>query len=483
MFDWFRSYFSPFGGLQENSKPLPEPTSKQLREALAYVDPSKLIAGWKITPYNPSWLVSRKGLSVFDQMRKDEQVKAAMFFKKNSVLASGWEVVSPGDEPADWEPTRFVKYVLENLYGGFHNFLLYKVMSSLDYGYFIGERLYADVDEGEWKGKLALQKVNHLKPHYLDFITDPFGVLLGLRQQIANRSALEDLPPGKFVIYSYAKQFENFYGTSDLESAYRPWWSKENTYKWLCICLERYGMPPLFALYNANVYSPTMVEELKKVVKNIQNATLGVLPRGSKDDLEFFSQQLGAQSFSIFLEAMKRFDGDIARSILVPSLLGLTPDENVGSLARSGTHFDSFMQIILNLQQDIAVNAINTQVIPQLCDLNFANIDAYPIFRFLNFKDSERLKIFETWSTMVAGGVVNRVEDDETHIRKNLGFPENDQPEIKPLPSQQKASGETSGPDEGKGKKEEKEEPGAEKKLSDDQFEKFMSELFQAREV
>ena len=412
-----------------------EPSKADMQRALAYVDPSRLTAQWNTTPYNPGWLVTRKGMQIYDTMKRDEQVKAALKFKTDSVLASGWEVVSPGDQDEDWEVTRFARDALNLLPGGW-NTVLVNTLSALAYGFSAQERLYEQRDVGEWKGKLFLNRVQSIRPHFIDFVTDPFGQLLGVTQQLTG-SVGDPLPPAKFIIFSHTKEFGNFYGTSDLEACYRSWWTKDNAYKWLAITLERYGMAPLFAMYDPNSYQGNAVEELKKVVKNIQNASLGVIPRSTKDSLELWSQSLNKGSSELFLMALDRFDQHIARAILVPDLVGMSSNTGqTGSLARSRTNFDSFMQVVTQLQNDVAAQTMNAQVIPQLCDLNFPSLQSYPVFRFLPFSDDRRLELMTTWAALVGGQVVNKIEDDETHIRKVMGFPDNENPEVLPNPVQ-----------------------------------------------
>ena len=410
-----------------------EPSKADMQRALAYVDPSRLTASWAISPYNPSWLVTRKGLQIYDAMKRDEQVKAALKFKTDSVLASGWEVVSPGDQKEDWEVTRFAKDALDFVPGGW-NLALTNILSALAYGFSISERVYDERVLGEWKGKLVLSRVQSIKPHYIDFLTDEFGVLKGVVQQLTGHSN-DPLPPAKFILYAHAREFGNYYGTSDLEAAYRPYWVKDNAYKWLAITLERYGMAPLFAMYDPNAYQGNMVEELKKIVKNIQSTSMGVIPRSSKDALEFWSQNLNKGSSELFLAGIDRFDQHIARAILVPELLGMSSNTGqTGSLARSQTNAGSFLQVILQLQQSIAGEVMNAQVIPQLCDLNFPSLQSYPVFRFLPMTDEKRLEIITAWASLVGGQVVNKIEDDEVHIRKVLGFPDNENPEVLPNP-------------------------------------------------
>ena len=424
------------GALGAKFAPPTAPSARQLQTPLAYVDPSRLTQGWVQSPYNPGWLVTRKGMGIYDTMRRDEQVKAALQFKKSSVIASGWEVVSPGGQEEDWEVTQFVRDTLLQVNGGWHA-VLTNILGALDYGFSVGERIYKEAEQGEWKGKVVLSRVQSIKPHFIDFNVDEYGVLLSLSQQMAGL-AQKDLPKEKFVIYTYQSQFGNFYGTADLEAAYRAWWTKDNAYKWLAVALERFGLPPLFAMYDPNAYQGNQIEELKKVITRIQNATLGVIPRATPDALEFWNGASGKASVDMFLQSLDRFDQHIARALLVPAMIGMAADDgSTGSLARSETHASSFLRVISELQQDIAVGVVNAQVIPQLCDLNWPKLDAYPLFRFLPFTDEQRLEVVKTWSELVGAKVVGRIEDDETHIRKSLGFPENEDVVIEPLPEPQ----------------------------------------------
>lgn len=409
-------------------------TQAQMTQALTFVDPSRLIAAKLFRPYNPSVLVTRKGLNVFDAMKQDEQVKACLMFRKHALLAPGWSIVSPADKPEDWEVTKFVRDCLEHLPGGMDR-ALRKILLGIDYGYSITEKVYGP-GEGELEGKVVLKSLNSAKPHYFDFEVDPHGKILGLLQRyVPGQQTQILLPPNKFIIYSHDTEFENAYGRSELEAVYRAWWVKDNAYKWLATLLERYGMPPLFLFYNPNDYQASDVSALKNIVKNIQNATLGVIPRSSKEGLEFWSANLTGNAKDVFVGAMSRFDEDIAKGLLQPSMIGFSTEGGggVGSMARSNVHWKAFLFVVEATQRDVSMNAINDQLIPQLCDLNFPNLKTYPKFQFGRLDDKAEFQLFTTWDTLVKGKIVNRIPDDETHIRKSLGFPENDNPVIEAL--------------------------------------------------
>ena len=411
-----------------------------LFSARALVDPSRLIAGRYFYPYNPSLLATRKGLGIFDLMKVDEQVKVCLAFMKNTALAGGWEVVSPEGEAADWEVTQFVHDAFTHMPGGAEDALL-KVMLGIDYGYSVTEKVYGDV---AWApGRKAITQFISIKPHYIDIQADQHGAVLGLVQRYAppgGERGIPAMPPDKFVLYTHDIEFENHYGRSALEAAYRPWWTKDNAYKWLAIMLERFGMPPLFLFYDPNAYQGGQLTELQKVLQSIKNATMGLIPRSAKESLEFWTAQLAAQSKDVFLTSIGHFDADIAKSLLMPSLIGATGDEQQlrgggrgGSYARANVHYKTFLVNIRAAQRHLASRAINPQLVRQLCDLNFPGLRAYPEFRFLDPDDETNTAIFELWEKLVSGQVVNRVPDDEAHIRKALKFPDVDDPIVEPL--------------------------------------------------
>lgn len=429
----------PPEALPGSPKP-PTPSEEAMRRAEFYVDPSRLISAQLFVPYNPSVLVTRKGLAIFDAMALDEQVKASLGFKVLSVLAGGWEVVSPDDQEDDWEVTQFVRDSFKFFPGGWNN-ALKKMLRALRYGYSVLEKVYADREQGPLAGRTVLHRLVEVKPHYIDFETDGSGEVGAIIQMpAAGHKGETRLSPLKFVHYAHDKEHENPYGKSDLEAAYRAWWVKDNAYKWFAILLERFGVPPLFAMYDPNMYQGANLEELKKVVRNIQVATMGVLPRAAKDALEFWSQNLAAGSQEIFSSALARFDADIAKALLQPSLTGFAQEsgsqgaQSGGSLARANVSWKSFMMVVRELQEDIATNGVNDQIIPQMCGLNFSSLKSYPIFRFARLDDEKELELFKLWSELVSGKIVNRIEDDEVHIRKALGMPENEEVALEPLP-------------------------------------------------
>ena len=394
----------------------------------------------KITPFNPSELVTRKGLEIFDKMRQDDQVKAALAFKKLSCLASGWEVAPPEvekDDPED-EISKFVEHTLKNVKGTLSE-VVYNVMSALDYGYSVSEIVWQINEAGEWKNMIGVRAIKTRQPHMLDFETDEFGNIKpdGIVQTVPGMS-IKYLPVTKFLVFTHQKEFDNWYGRSDLEAAYRSYWIKENSYRWLSMLLERFGIPPIFALYNPNKMTQQQITALVNVVQKIQAATAGALPRPSAEDLELWSPELAGQTERVFIPAIEMFNKDIARALLMPDLLGATSDQGVGSLARAQVHFDVFMLMVDFLRTQIADNVINEQLVKPLVDLNYGPQDIYPQFKFLPFTDEVKAELLNTWQAMITGGILHNQPADEDHIRALMKFPELDREALpeEPVPGE-----------------------------------------------
>lgn len=402
-----------------------EHVAQRKGEEVAWADPSRLFPASALTAqYNPDILATRYGLREYDLMRRDDQVKACQAFKKYAVTAAGWEIVSPESREQDWDVRKFVQRNFDEIDGTFDNILI-QIMSAMDYGYSVTEKVFSG-----GTGKVDLIALKTRRPHDIEFSADQFGNLAALKQNTTNGTI--ELPPEKFVVWSHQKEFGNWYGRSDLEAAHRAWWSKYQTYKWLPMYLEKFGMPPIFILFKKTL-ADSLTEKLKTVLKNIQNNTTVLFPRGEKDDVEIVTPgQNQNRAGDVYIPAIEMFNQDIARALLMPGLLGVSPDSSVGSHARARVNFDVFMLMIEYLRCEISETVINEQVVRPLVDMNFA-VDEYPEFRFLPLMDDDRADLLTTWKDLLSSGAVKSQPDDESHIRKILEFPERDMSEDEQL--------------------------------------------------
>lgn len=388
------------------------PPKRPTTGEMSFADPSRLFPGGYSLPYNPSELVGQRGLGVFDKMRRDDQVKAALTFKRHTVTAAGWTIKVPEGKDEKWEPAAHCRTVLDNIDGSLER-SIDGVLTALAYGYSISEKVWAEED-----GMIVLKALKTRRPHDWEFGVDVYGNLIELKQ------LQRVMPVDKFVVYSYDSEFGNWYGTSDLEAAHRAWWTKRNTYQWMAMLLERLGIPPIFALYDPNAYQGAKVGDLKNVLKNMQAATVGVIPRGAPEDLELWSTEIKNGIEGVFIPALDRLDRDISKALLMPGLLGMTADAEQGSMARAKVHFDVFMLVTERTRNEIAQHIITEQLIKPMVALNFGVMEEYPWFEFNPLTDEVRTDLMTTWGTLTGQKVVTSTVDDERHVRTMLQFPE-----------------------------------------------------------
>lgn len=396
-----------------------------------FSDPEKM---W--VQYNPSALVKRKSIEIYSQMARDDQVKAALMFKRYACLASGWEIKAPdGKDRKTWEPAVEVDRQFRELDATVEH-ALDEILSATTYGFSVTEKIWR---EGAKYIELQTLKTRH--PFAIDFEMDGYGNIGSIRQM------MKPLPIEKFLIFVNNGKFGNPYGESDIEAAYRAWWIKDNSYKWMAMLLERMGIPPIFALYDPNALSG-QVNTLKSVLSKMQAATVGAIPRPTKDSLEFWSPELADNVAKIFIPALKQFNEDIARSVLLPGLLGFTPDAAAGSRARSAVSFDAFLIVIERMRSFLAIQ-INRTVVRDQCDFNWPDEEfasGRPEFALLPLSDDVKDNLFELWMEAVANNVVTPGKADEEHIRNALKFPEHGGEPMPPPPGTLDPTGKIKGP-------------------------------------
>lgn len=401
--------------LDKSGKPYRQEAASTLRMGeVAWADPLRLGTAGVSTPYNPSSLVGSKGLRTFDEMQRDDQVKAALAFKRHAVVATGWQVKSPEGKPDDWEPKVFIEEVLKELDGTLER-AIHDILSALKYGYSVTEKVW-EIDE---KGRIVLEALKTRRPHEIEPKVDVYGNLVGLTQMNRDIGPVE-----KFIVYAHDPEFGNWYGTSDLEAAYRAWWLKKNAYQWMAMLLERLGIPPIFAMYNPTAYPTNKLSDFQALLRNLQAATVGMIPRPEQTDLEMWSTEIKGGIEQVFIPALDRCDRDIAKALLMPGLLGMTNDAEQGSLARAQVHFDVFILVIERIRTEISKFVMNEHIVRPLVQYNFGLFDEYPCFEFNPLTDQVRVDLLTAWKDLTGAKVVTPQVDDERHVRSLLKFPD-----------------------------------------------------------
>ena len=359
---------------------------------------SPLYENYQLRPYNPAELWQKKGdYSIYDLILEDDQVSAVLALKKIITLSSGWEIVSEDQDVIDFITWNFTD-LIEKQDDTFVK-KLYEILSALDYGDSTTE-IIADAVDYMGSTKFGVPKLKTRAPHSIEFHQDDKGNLIDIKQD--SSSGQHSLPPDKFIVYSYNKKFDNYYGQSEInKGVYRAWWSKEAIIKFWNIFLERYGSPTpsVTTPRNAGVAEKNRV---LKILKNWQAKTGISLPEGF--EIELLKVDSGSASDG-FERAIDKYNTMIARRMLLPDLMGFSGKETSGgSYSLGKEQFDIFMTIIDFTRQDIE-RLINKNLVSKLVLWNFGS-KYQAKFKFKAIDADKKEQNLKLWLEAVKTGKV-----------------------------------------------------------------------------
>ena len=379
---------------------------------------------WRPTRWNPDDLVGRRGIAIYDRIRRDDQVKGALALKKGAVLAPGWELTPASEDPEGEDVRDFVDHVfmnMEPLYGSLDDHI-YELLSALDYGFAVSEIVWRLLEDPPYAGKYGLRTLKARKPHRFWFDVDAHDNLLpdGIRQDESLKFPVE-----KFLHYAYQREFGNWYGTSDLRSAYEWWWFKDNLIKWSAIYAERFAIPIARGKYPPGHPEKVDITNLRTMLENLQANTSMTYPNVFEVEL----LEAGGRGADIMRGFVQEANLGIARALLMPSQLGVSTQPETGTYAQSKTQFNVFLITVEDIRRDIAKDVVEQQLIRRVVHANYGP-RPLPTFEFKPLQEEDEQRLLGMWLQAVTAGVVDTTPQDEVHIREVTDFPERTEKEI-----------------------------------------------------
>lgn len=379
---------------------------------------------WNLKQFNPDLIAARKGgLEIYKTMRGDDQVKACLQLKKAAVITPGWEI--DGDNE---EHVAFVQYCIDQMEGTMEGFVS-SMLSAFDYGFSLHEKVFNYIDRGKFNGKIGIKQLKAKSPTRITFDFDDYGNLKkdGIIQTQADGKETR-LPVDKMIMYSYQKEFNNYYGESDLKAVYRLWFVKTNVLKYWAVYLERFSIPIVNGKLTTGKITDTQRDDFKTLVSNIQAGMSVITPQ----DMILELLESSRVDRGVFDQAIDALNVGIARGILIPQLIGLVPQAGVGSYGKSETDLKVFDWVLGSIGKQIQ-DIINEQLIVQLIDINYGIQEKYPKFQIKPLKQEDKTMIAAAWGEAVARGAVTSTPQTQTWIRTLLDAPEPEPDEIEAM--------------------------------------------------
>jgi len=319
---------------------------------------------YRLAEYAPDDLISRKGLSIYDEMQKDAQIRSCLNTKKFAVLSKGWDIQPADGSEANRRSAEFIKTCFQEMQGSVQD-VLFKVMDAIAKGFSICEINYKIIESGCFAGMIGLDSIKAKNPWAFGFDMDEFLNVRGLTLKTPGQTV--NLPREKFIIYCYMPEYESPFGQSDLRAAYKHWWSKEVILKYWNIYLEKFGMPTAKGSYRRGL-TKDQQDDLLRVLDKVQRETAIIVP----EDVQVELLEANRHGEAGYLSAIEFHNKQIAKAILGQTL---TSDEGtrVGSLALAKVHLDVLYFYLQKLKRDLEETVMGEQVIRRLIDINFGS--------------------------------------------------------------------------------------------------------------
>ncbi len=376
----------------------------------------------KMPKYNPDDLMGRKGAKIYRKMMLDEQVKAVVRFKRDAITARDWMFEMPNsDDEQSEERIGIYNTMVRETYGSFVDGMNYILMAMYQ-GFSMTEKLF-DTFDHNGKPYMGIRELIPKPFDTFEFHIDKYGTITKTIQRLDSDEQRINLD--RFVYYVQNPEFDRHYGQSDLREAYRSWYSKDVIIRLYNQFLERFGGGFIIGKPSSGAALSPGTPEYKQMLAamdSIRVQTSVLLPSNVDMDVEHPS------TTDQYEKAIALHDLQIAKALLVPNLLGITPQASSsgGGFAQANTQLEAFLWT-LDADATRLQEALNEQIFNPLSRLNFADGKG-PIFKFKSVSESKKIELVKTWQELVTGGAVEASDADESHLRQLLEFPDKGEP-------------------------------------------------------
>lgn len=329
--------------------------------------------------------------TAYKQMMRESSVKSAIFSKLFAVGATDL-VVMPEDpeSPREREIADFLRWNLLNIGVGLvgeptgvlaliENLLYPKLVD----GRVLAHKRWRQVMRGKYTGKTQLGQLKAKPDDSYRVNVDDYGNITNIEGMRYNGG--DDYNPAHFVYCRYISLYGNPLGQSDLRSAYRAFWIKDTVLKLRAIYLEKFSAGFLVGKYTDSDVQGTLEEALA----NARSATWMSVPDGCVVE----AINISSRGTADYEAAIRDLDHEIVNGIAGAALQMLEGNKS-GSRAHGQVHRSTADLFIWYLAESLASD-LNSQVIPDMCDLNYANVEAYPKVSFGGVSDEDLIAALE----------------------------------------------------------------------------------------
>jgi hypothetical protein len=364
--------------------------------------------------YDIDDLTSRKGLYIYDKMRRDPQVAACLQLIKSQVLGQGWSIRPKDDSPEALRVAQRVQEDLEDLEDGGFQSALQEMLLALDYGFSVTECIWAWDDITR---RIRLNRLLSVSPHQLILNQTPSGRLASIDQWqgrgLVNLGPLES----KFIYICYRGEYGNARGISAMREAYTAWFAKQMTQAYLSDFSEALSNPPVLAKTPANT-GKVQADAVLDVISRLQAKTAMILP-GPEWDVKLLESSKTPSD--MFIAVLRWHDEQICKVFGVPSRSGVASTDGAGSYGMLAEQNLIFAQNI-RLKQAWFASVLRKQLLAPMTHYSFG--PQWPVpYMVLETPSESNVTLSGTIISGINAGAIERDDGAEGYLRSLLGVP------------------------------------------------------------
>lgn len=385
-----------------------------------YGAPGTQLTGGFITneEYNPR-LLWRRGIDVYDHMRRsDASIQAMLKVAKHPLLSATWTVEPASETEFDQYVARFLENELFNRNVVWYRFLR-DVLGKLDFGFSVFEKTY-ELTDFEGQARVGINELGWRKQWSILRWETGEGQP-GVTQQLLG--SLVDIPKEKLLLFVNDREGDNYQGISLLRYVYKDWDLKKSVENFMIVAAMRsLGFPVVE--YNPDASKKDQAE-MKSILENFRahERQYMFFPLG-KFKVDWMKIETNIEKDLIpMLEYLQH---EIDKSILAQfiDLAGSRSGGSQGSHALSADQSQLFEKALDAVANEIA-DELNINLIQQLCDLNWSKMpNGYPKVTFSNIGDKNLAAVGEYLNQLASVDLVTPDRDLENRVRQWAGLPD-----------------------------------------------------------
>lgn len=316
------------------------------------IDITRGYTGPLLVPFD-SVLRNRGGydLSIYEQVRSDEEVKAAFGQRQSAVVKCEWRVDAGGErridkQAADWLTGQLAKLGWDNV--------TEKMLYGVFYGYAVAELIYAVQD-----GKIGIRAIKVRDRKRFRYGND------GELRLLTQASMFEGVPAERPYFWDFccgADHDDEPYGLGLAHWLYWPVLFKRNGIKFWLIFLEKFGMPTGVGRYDPDA-SDTERAKLLAATRAIQVDSGVIIPKGMELEL-LEAARSGTADYKALFDTM---NAAIQKAVLGQTASTQGTPGKLGNEELQGQVRDD----LVKADADLVCESFNRQIVPQLMAWNF----------------------------------------------------------------------------------------------------------------